>query len=181
MGFVHRRQHLARGFTLIEAALATIIVGTGVLAAVQLFGVCAQQNIHATRSTAAIMLANNVQESMGLLSFNDPQLGRATFGPETSEALASYDDLDDFNNLTLSPPIDANRNSVGAMTQYSQIVTVRPVYPEQLSSNSNDASPTITTSTYTGAIRVRVRVMFRESPNAPAEEVYQRSWVRLDR
>ena len=161
--------------------MATVIVGTGVLSAVQLFGVCAQQNIHGTRSTAAIMLANNVQESMGLLTFSDPQFGRATFGPETGETLAGYDDLDDFNNMTASPPIDANRNSIAAMAQYSQFITVRPVFPNQLSSNSTDASPTITASTYTGAVRVRVRVLFRESATSPAEEVYQRSWVRLDR
>lgn len=181
MKFLQRRKNYARGFTLIEAALATIIVGTGVLASVQLFGVCAEQNMHGTRSTAAIMLANNVQEATGLLAFRDPQFGGATFGPETGENLAAYDDLDDLNNLTFSPPIDANRNSIAAMTQYSQLVTVRPVFPDQLSSNSNDASPTISTATYTGAVRVRVRVLYRPSVAEPAEEVYQRSWVRLDR
>jgi hypothetical protein len=67
------------------------------------------------------------------------------------------------------------------MSQYTQVVTVRPVFPEQLSSNSNDASPTISTATYTGAARMRVRVLYRPTPTAPAEEVYQRSWLRLDR
>ncbi|HRK31656.1 MAG TPA: hypothetical protein PLD59_11305 [Tepidisphaeraceae bacterium] len=181
MKFDYRAKSARRGFTLIEAALATIIVGTGVLAAVELFGVCAKQNMHGTHSTVAIMLSTNVQEAMGLLSFRDPQLGGATFGPETGETLASYDDLDDFNNLTLSPPIDANRQPIAELGQYSQLITVRPVYPNQLSSNSNDASPTISTSTDTGAMRVRVRVMYRPSPNVPAEEVFERSWVRLDR
>lgn len=176
-----RPRHVRRGFTLIEAGLATIIVGTGILAAVQLFGVCAQQNMQSNRATVAMMLANNVQEAMGTATFNDPQTGRATYGPEAGETLAGYDDLDDFNNQTFSPPIDANRTSIPSMAQYSQVVTVRPVFPEQLSSNSNDASPTIATSTYTGAVRVRIRVFYRASPTSTADEVYTRSWVRPDR
>lgn len=181
MKIVGRRHSHARGFTLIEAALATIIVGTGIMAAVQLFGVCAEQNLQGVHSTAAIMLANNVQEAMGLLSFSDPQLGRATYGSETGESLATYDDLDDFNNRTFSPPIDANRVSIPSMSQYSQLVTVRPIYPDQLSSNSNDGSPTIANTTYTGALRVRVKVLYKQSSTSPAETVYERSWVRLDR
>jgi hypothetical protein len=164
-----------------EAALATIIVGTGILAAVQLFAVCAQQNMHGARATVAMALAANVQEAMGNLSFSDPQFGRAVYGPEAGETLSGYDDLDDFNDLTLNPPVDANRQAIPAMSQYTQVITVRPIYPNQLSSNSNDASPTIPNSTYTGAVRVRVRVLYRASPTDPPEEVYTRSWVRADR
>lgn len=171
---------VARGFTLIEATLATIIVGTGILAAVQLFGTCAQQNMHSAQATVAMSLANNVQEAMGGLAFYDPQFGHATHGPEAGESLNNYDDLDDFNNLTFNPPIDANKQSVAEMAKYSQIVTVRPVWPDQPSSNNNDANPTISAATYTGAVRIRVRVMYRPVASAAWEDVYQRSWVRMD-
>lgn len=170
-----------RGFTLMEAALATVIVGTGVLAAAQLFGACATQNIHGAQATVAMMLANNIQETTANLAFSDPQLGRSYYGAEPGETTATWDDLDDFDDRTFNPPLDARRQPIAGMAQYSQVVTVRPVYPNQLSSNNNDASPTISTATYTGAARVRVRVLYRPSPDRPAEEVYQRSWIRLDR
>jgi type II secretory pathway pseudopilin PulG len=174
------RSFVARGFTLIEATLATIIVGTGVLAAVQLFGTCAQQNMHSAQATVAMSLANNVQEAMGGLAFYDPQFGHATHGSESGESLSNYDDLDDFNNRTFNPPIDANRQSIPEMAKYSQVVTVRPVWPDQPSSNNNEASPSISNATYTGAVRIRVRVMYRPVASAAWEEVYQRSWVRMD-
>ncbi|MCS7033160.1 MAG: hypothetical protein NZ561_04090 [Phycisphaerae bacterium] len=171
----------AKGFTLIEAGLATVIVGTGILAALTLFATCARQNLHSQRSTVAMALANNVQEAMGSLAFFDPQRSHAVHGPESGESLATFDDLDDFNNFTASPPIDANRQPITAMSQYSQVITVRPVWPNQLSSNHNDSNPSIPASTYTGALRVRVRVMYRATPSSPAEEVYQRSWICMDR
>lgn len=172
-----------------EAALATVIVGVGVLASAQLFATCAQQNIHGAQATVAMMLANNIQETTAGAFFRDPQTPSNSFGADPGETLATYDDLDDFNgaavssggSLTINPPIDARRQSLPDMAQYSQVVTVRPIYPNQLSSNSNDSSPTITNNTYTGAARVRVRVMYRRTPSSPPEEVYQRSWVRLDR
>jgi type II secretory pathway pseudopilin PulG len=176
-----RKAPRRRGFTMMEAALATVIVGTAVVAAAELFGTCAKQNIHASHSTVAMMLANNVQEAMANAAFSDPQTGRAVYGAEGGETLAGYDDLDDFDNRTFNPPIDARRVSIPEMSQYSQVVTVRPVLSEQLSSNSNDASPTIATSTYTGAARVRVRVFYRATPTSQAQEVYTRSWIRPDR
>jgi hypothetical protein len=164
-----------------EAALATVIVGTGVVAAAQLFGACSQQNMQGSRATVAMMLVNNIQETTANMTFSDPQLGRLVYGPETGETIATFDDLDDFNNQTFNPPLNALRQPIPEMSQYTQSVTVRPVYPEQLSSNNNDANPTISTSTYTGAVRVRVRVTYRPTPQATPQTVYQRSWIRLDR
>src|SRR5689334_21197888 len=53
-----------RGFTLIEAALTTFIIGTAVLATVQLFAACTQQNSVAAQGTTAMLLASHIQETM---------------------------------------------------------------------------------------------------------------------
>ena len=42
-----------RGFTLIEASLATVIVGVGILSMMQLFTACTQQNGNAVNMTTA--------------------------------------------------------------------------------------------------------------------------------
>jgi len=64
-----------QGFTLIEASLAVTIVGTALLAVMQLFGVCTQQNRMGSSMTTALYLANNIQEAMADLPFNDPVSG----------------------------------------------------------------------------------------------------------
>src|SRR5436190_18862958 len=129
------------GFTLLESALATIIIGVGVLAVMGLFDACTQQNAQGARSTTAMMLAGHIQELMEGLPFCDPVKGAATFGPETGESLATFNDVDDFDGQTFNPPIDSTRTAVASLSQYSQVVTVMPVYPNQPSSNYDESKP----------------------------------------
>ena len=89
--------------------MATVIVGVGILATMSLFAACTQQNLTATRMTTAMELATNIQEAMANLAFADPITGKTTFGPEGGEKLSSFDDVDDFDGQTITPPIDALR------------------------------------------------------------------------
>jgi prepilin-type N-terminal cleavage/methylation domain-containing protein len=169
-----------RGFTLVETALATIIVGVGVAATMQLFATCTRENRAAGQMSVAMLLASNVQEAMGGLSFADPGTQHLVFGPETGEALSSYDDIDDFDGATFNPPIDSLRVAQSDLDQYSQVVSVWPVYANKLNVNNDEASPDIPKSTYTGAVRVRVRILYRVTPSAVPSEVYRASWIRMD-
>ncbi|HMB94431.1 MAG TPA: hypothetical protein VKK61_00165 [Tepidisphaeraceae bacterium] len=172
--------HRARGFTLIEAALTTVIVGVGIVATMGLFAACSTQNIASSQMTTAMMLANNVHEAVVGLSFADPTSGHKIFGPEAGEKLATYNDIDDFDGSSFNPPIDAQRNKVVGLTQYTQVVSVWPVYPNKLSANSNESSPDISKTTYTGALRIRVKVLFQVKPTDVATQIYQASWICLD-
>jgi type II secretory pathway pseudopilin PulG len=188
----HRTSRAAGGFTLTETALALVIVGTGVLASLELFGSCTVENNVATRATTARMLAENMREAMANLSFSDPVSGVERWGPEEGEGRASYDDIDDFdgpwqeNGMTppdgeeFSPPIDSMRAEIPALSQYSQYVTVMAVDPNDPSGNSNEAAPTLPRTVYTGAVRVRVRVRYRTSPEFPWQALYTMSWVRAN-
>ena len=177
------RSHSERGFTLIEAALATIIVGVGVVSTMQLFASCSIENAAAAKTSTASMLAGNIQEVMANQAFADPIVGHSHFGPETGEVLSTYNDVDDFDGSSFNPPIDALRQPITNMSQYTQVVSVWPVYPTKLSVNSNEASPDIPKTgagPYTGAVRVRVKVTFRQVPSATPVEVYRTSWIRVD-
>lgn len=90
------------GFTLIEAALTTVIVGTGVLAIVAAQQAYHQKNGWAARTATAQMLANELRERTMILPLQDPQLGcRTGCGPEASEdEVLEFDDLDDFSGST---------------------------------------------------------------------------------
>jgi type II secretory pathway pseudopilin PulG len=178
-GTLHPRKPRS-GFTLIEATLATIVVGVGILSLMQLFTTCTQQNAAASHMTTAMLLAQNVQETMAGLTFNDPAYGKTYFGPEPGQSLASFDDVDDFDGQTFNPPIDSNRQTIPALSDYAQAVAVWPVYPNQLSSNSNTSSPEISHYSYTGAARVTVRILHRKKTTDPWTEVYRTSWIRVD-
>lgn len=168
-----------KGFTLIETALATLIVGVGVVATMRLFASCSIQNRESAELSTAMMLATNIQEATGGLSFADPGVPNH-FGPETGESLGTYDDVDDFDGASYNPPIDSLRQQITSLGQYTQVVSVWPINPSQLSSNSNESSPSIPKTTYTGAVRVRVRILYRAEPADVAGEVYRASWVRVN-
>jgi prepilin-type N-terminal cleavage/methylation domain-containing protein len=174
---------IRRGFTLIETALASIIVGVGIVATMQLFATCTMDNRSAAQMSTAAMLANNVHEAMlgAEVTFADPGTAHRYFGPEPGESLATFDDLDDFDGASMSPPIDSLRKPIASLSEYTQVVSVWPVYPNKLSVNSNESNPDIPNkSTYTGALRVRVRILHRATPGAVPREVYRTSWVHLD-
>src|SRR4051812_25415543 len=88
---------LRRAFTLLESALATIIIGVGVLAMMGLFEACTRQNRQGAAATTAMLLAGHIQELMEGLPFCDPNTGRTTFGPEKGETLFLFNDIDDFD------------------------------------------------------------------------------------
>lgn len=143
-----------------------------------LAGALTAQNATAGQATTAMLLASNVQEAMAGLSFNDPAYANTYFGPEPGETLAGYNDVDDFDGRTFNPPIDAARQPVTGLAQYSQVVSVVPVFPTKLNSNLNPTALEIPKSTNTGAVRVQVRVLYRPVPSVPAVEVFRSSWIR---
>ncbi len=139
-----------RGFTLIETALATIIVGVGVLAIVSAQQAFHQQNGWSARAGTASRLGNEIRELTLRLPRHDPVVGMVfdevtgdplTWGPEPSELwVGDFDDLDDFDgdggglifSATFNPPngpINARREIIANMPGWSQIVTVRNVNP----------------------------------------------------
>jgi hypothetical protein len=152
--------------------MTTAIVGFGIMATMSLFATCAVQNATATHMSVAMMLANNVQEAMANLAFSDPIMGKSTFGPEGGETLSTFDDVDDFDGQSFNPPIDGLRGNINDMSQYTQIVTVDPVDPNQLTLT---LPKTITNRT---VMRIRTRIMYRRSPAEPQEEIYRTDWVR---
>jgi type II secretory pathway pseudopilin PulG len=165
--------HRTSAFTLIEAAMATVIVGVGILATMSLFAACSQQNNNASEMTTAMELATNIQEAMANLAFADSITGTTHFGPEGGETLSSYDDVDDFDGQSLNPPIDALRARIPNMSQYTQVISVDPIDPNNLSTT---LPKTITNRT---AVRVKVQIMFSPRAGVAPDEVYRTDWVRL--
>src|SRR5258705_7793812 len=124
------------GFTLIEAALVTTIISFGVLAMLQLLAVGTVSNSDGAEMSTAINLAKSVREMMIGMSIADPQTP-THWGSEAGETLSGangYDEIDDFDGKTYSPPIDARRTSIAALPDWSQSIRVQTVDPNLLTS-----------------------------------------------
>lgn len=103
-----------RGFTLIETALATVIIGLGVLALIESQQAFMRSNNWSSHSATGAYLANEVREIMRKLPKHDPVTGLYLeaagesnvlhgWGPESGETdLLDFDDLDDFDGVVLS-------------------------------------------------------------------------------
>ena len=178
-----RNTHSLRGFTLIEAALTTVIVGTGVLAIVAAQQAYHEKNVWAQRSSTGVLLCNELRELTLTLPMHDPFTGNATVGPEGNEdTVADYDDLDDFAGavdattglgagVTFAPPINALRNQVADLPGWSQFIQVESVLQDNISSTFTQPLGT------TPLMRVTVTSRYQGPNDDSPTTVAQLSWV----
>ena len=174
-----RRQH---GFTLIETALATIIVGVGVLAMVAAQTAFHQKNAWSTHTSIATHLGGEIREMTWNLPRHDPVTGDAFWGPEgdNEASFQDYDDLDDFDGLggglLFSPPINAQRNVIANMDGWTQTVRVFNVDPFNFifsSSTLAGVEPDATTNT----MAVEVTVHYQGPRDLEPMEMTRVTWI----
>src|SRR6266581_3800902 len=86
-----------RGFTLIEAAITTVIIGVGCVAMLQLLASGTMANHDGAELTTGMNLAGNIRECMTGLRYADATTP-THWGPEAGETgVALYNDVDDFD------------------------------------------------------------------------------------
>jgi prepilin-type N-terminal cleavage/methylation domain-containing protein len=164
--YLPNRAPLVRGgFTLIESALVTAIVGVGVTAMLQLLAAGSVSNASGAQLTTGLNIARNIRELTLGLSFADPTTP-TNWGAESGENLATYDDLDDFDDRSFAPPIDARRQSLSDYAGWQQSIAVQSVDPDRLTLNVTKGS--------TPASRVTVTVTHH------GKFICDLSWVVLD-
>jgi hypothetical protein len=174
-----RRGTPRAGFTLIETALATVIVGTGVLAMVAAQQAFHKQNHWSTHASIAERLGNEIREMTLNLPRHDPVTGDAFWGTEANETwVGDFDDLDDFDGdgtgLIFSAelengPINAHREIIANMVGWAQVITVYNVDPFDITSVQTDGS--------TDMIVVEVLVTFQGPSDPEPREMTRVSWI----
>jgi prepilin-type N-terminal cleavage/methylation domain-containing protein len=158
-----RNRKSIEGFTLIEVLIAAILVGLAVAALVGANGALTMANGAGTDQSTAEFLAEQIREMTAMLSVVEPGASPPTWGPEET-TLTAYDDLDDFDGRTFSPPIGANRGVLNEFSAFSQQVTVQNVSASNFDQAVADLS--------TAFVRVTVQVSMNGRPIVSA------SWVR---
>ena len=185
---VHIAKRRASGFTLIEAALTTVIVGTGVLAIVAAQQAYHQKNAWAQRADTGMLLANELRERTMGMPLHDPISGEANYGPESNEPSPRfYDDVDDFagdpkqngrgSGLTLSPPMNALGQRPAELSNWSQHVTVENVMPSDISSGFTLPLGTKETGTGVEVVRVKVESRFQSPSMDQPRTVTSMTWI----
>jgi hypothetical protein len=159
------RRLARRGFTLIEAALVTTIISFGVLAMLQLLAVGTVSNNDGAEMSTAINLAKGVRELMVGMPVADPTTP-TNWGAEAGETLATYDDIDDFDGRSFSPPINGRKQAINEFATWTQAIRVQTVDPNLLTSTVPNGT--------TAAVRVTVTV------SRNGKQITSYSWVAFD-
>jgi Tfp pilus assembly protein PilV len=128
-----RRRGRGRGFTLIEAALTTIIVGVGTVGMMQLLATGTMANATSNEMTIGLTLANNVREMLdsSTITFADPN-NNTHWGLEAGETAFTANDLDDFDGYTFTPAVDSRRLALSYLTGWTQGIKVETVNPNNI-------------------------------------------------
>ena len=163
---VRRNARRRAGFTLIETAMASVIIGTGVLAIISAQEVLLKKNDWSSMTTTATLLGNEIREMTLNLPRHDPVTGTTFWGPESDEmTLEDFDDVDDFagpgegivfSSALGNGPINAARAVITDMEGWEQIVRVMSVDSFDITTPMNDAE--------TDMVRVEVLVRY-QGPN----------------
>jgi Tfp pilus assembly protein PilV len=109
------------GFTLMEASLATAIIGIGFLATLNLLAAGTRANIEGSEQTQGMNLARAIREGTVSMTFNNIRA---------------------LNNVTYSPPVDSRGVQLSGMPDWQQKITVTAVTPTQLTQDIVDANAT---------------------------------------
>jgi len=164
MGGKMRNAQNKNGFSLIEALIAILLVGLAIASLMAANSSFTQANGAGTDLSTAEFLLEQIRELTTLLPVIDPETETTTFGVESGETLADYDDLDDFDNKVFSPPINANRNLLNDFAAYSQQITVQNVNASDFEQVESDHS--------TYFVRITVKIFLN------SKEISSASWLR---
>jgi prepilin-type N-terminal cleavage/methylation domain-containing protein len=152
-----------KSFTIIEVLFAIVLIGIAIASLVAANISSTKANAAGTDLSTAEFLVEQIKELTVLLPVIDPEDGTDVFGPEEA-VLADYDDLDDFDGTSFSPPINANRETLNDFTAFNQQITVENVNPANFEQIVTDHSSYF--------VRVTVKVFMN------SKEISSTSWIR---
>jgi MSHA pilin protein MshD len=115
-----------RGATLMEAVVAIIVLGIAIPPLVALYTGVAARTADGTYQEVALEYAEAMLEEIASKSFDDPDVNAGSFGTEEGSR-AAYDDVDDFDGLSESPPTRINGTALSQYGGFTRSVIVENV------------------------------------------------------
>jgi len=155
--------HTHSGFTLLETMFAVMLIAIAMVAILATSTAYTQANGVGITVSNAEFLVEQIRAMTDSLVVVDPETDTDTFGAEEA-SLGLYDDVDDFDGLSLNPPVDLTGTAITGLDSYTQQITVENVSLTNLQTVVADHS--------TDYVRVSVSVLYNGS------EITSASWIR---
>ena len=173
-----RRRHAARrGLTLVEAALSTVLVGTMLVVALNTVGASRLGQVKTADQRQGNLLAQALMSEILQQDYLEPDAGGTdifvlekagltliktppALGPDTGETdgtRSAFDDVDDYNAWSASPPEDKQGTPLSNLDGWARSVVVETMNP---------ALPTQPLGTDRGIKRITVTVTRNSVPAA---------------
>src|SRR5689334_8248461 len=125
-----RQLRATAGFTLVEALFCVVIVSGLLLAASRAFGAIARARQVQMDRTLGFGLADQLLTEVMQCYFKEPA-GGTTLGPDAGEtSRAQFDDCDDYNGWSESPPQLRDGTVLTEFTGWTRSVSVTCVRPD---------------------------------------------------
>ena len=125
-----------RGFTIIEAAVSVVVVGSILATAVTGIGVGARLRVAQQDQARARELGEHLLAEILQRQYKSPGAS-PVFGPEAGEQRAAYDDVDDYDELSESPPTTPDGAPMNDFAGWRRAVTVEWVDPVNIATTVN--------------------------------------------
>jgi Tfp pilus assembly protein PilV len=128
---------MRRGFLLIEASTATLVLSLALVTLIPVFILALRSARQMEQITAGTQLSSQLMEEVCLRKWDTatprPPIyiaGKTALGTDQGETASdkrTFDDVDDFNGWTESPPRDPMMNPMPDFAAYTRSVTVKYV------------------------------------------------------
>lgn len=121
-----------KGFTLIELVMIIVLLGIIMPGVMLYFIQGVKGSAAAQRRTTAIFLAEGLMEEIKSKSWDEvttidsdcSNASSSPLGPDGGESRATYDDIDDFNGISNTPPKDSQDGDMNNYAGFTQQATV---------------------------------------------------------
>jgi prepilin-type N-terminal cleavage/methylation domain-containing protein len=171
------------GFTLIEVAITTIILGLGSVAVLGLLSTGTGANVQAAQLTTAVHLADNIHEMCDQLALpssgawgipNGPTIASLMTGGnitwlDGATGSTSYT-FDGTLGANSTGPVDANNNIIPNMSDWQQVVSVKSVQPSNVTS-------LVSNNTTIPMANVTVTINYKTPEMTQPRQMFQSSWL----
>ncbi len=145
------RRRTRRALTLVEAVTACLVVSVLMVSAMRAAGAAGMFQYKTADRARARFLAGQLLTDVLATSYEEP-VDAVVFGTESGETSSSktnYDDVDDFNGWSESPPQDRDGAAMSDLSGWTRSVSVVWV---------SSTSPTTVSGSETGVKRITVTV-----------------------
>jgi Tfp pilus assembly protein PilV len=162
-----------RGITLIEVSISTLLVGLIVVSSLRCLAMSAQSSGDSLNRTLATLLAEDLMEEILEQDYFDPD-DTPVFGTEAQEGTSDrsdWDDVDDYDGWTASPPQNGNGVSVQD-AKWKRLVIVQHVSADNLNTvlaDTNDA----------GVKRITVTVQCDGETVVEVTAIQTEAWISM--